>query len=192
MAWTLCTKEDVTLIHPIQESELEDMWSDIVEALIRQHMGQPNLGLTGTVIVNELHNGTGTPMIQVYKPPILSVQAIRLSDLDGTGLAASDFVVFPSGYIQLKYQDFPEGNLNIGLDYTSGSDSVDDVTRLTAVAMVIAIINYRRRGGADSSIKWGTADKKAGEPTPNQEIGLTTHLQMIMKQLLRRPRARVR
>jgi len=191
MAWTLCSKEDVTLIHPIQESELEDMWSDTVEGLIRQHMGQPNLGLS-EVITNELHNGTGTPLMQVSKPPLLSVQAVRLNGEDGLTLGAGDYVVYPSGYIHLKYQDFPQGNLNVSLDYTGGAAAVDQVVRLTATAMIIAIINYRRRGGADASIKWGADDKKAGEPTANQEFGLTTHLQTIMKQLLRRPRARVR
>jgi hypothetical protein len=45
MSWTLCSKADVISIHPISEAQLPDLWSDAVEQLIREHLGQPGLGL---------------------------------------------------------------------------------------------------------------------------------------------------
>ena len=78
------------------------------------------------------------------------------------------------------------------VSYVSGSSVMNDVVRLAAAAMIVAIVNYRKRSGADSSIKWGTADQKAGEETPNQNIGLTSHLVTIMKRLLKRARVRAR
>ena len=186
MAWTLCDKQDVTSIHPILESELKDDWSNVVEALIRQHMGEPYLGLS-QVITSEYYDGDGTYILRVKNPPIISVQSLYINDVL---ISSGDYVVFDS-YIELRSEIFPEGVLNVKLSYTSGSIGVDDVVRLTAVAMIIAIINYRKRWGSDASLKWGDAEQKAGEQSPNYNVGLTSHLVTIMRRLLRR-RPRVR
>jgi hypothetical protein len=187
MAWILCTKADVMSIHPITEAEIKDEWSDMVEGLIRQHMGQPFLG-TSSAIVDEWHNGDGSNFLKPYKLPILSVTSLSINDLP---IALSDCVSFDS-YIALQSQTFPEGVLNVRISYTSGTLEVPETVRLAATTMIVAIINYRRRAGADSSIKWGSADQKAGEDTPNAQIGLTSHLVRIMKQILRRPTLRAR
>ena len=186
-AWELCTKEDVTNIHPINVSELEDNWSITVEALIRQHLGTPYLG-TSQVITEEVHNGDDSPYLRVKKPPIISVSAIRIN---GVVVLPADFIVF-TNHIQLESSLFPRGNANVQIDYTSGSTVVDPVVKLTASSMVVAVINYRKRYGADASIKWSNPESKAGEDSPNKDLGLTEHLTMIMKQLLRRPVPRVR
>lgn len=186
MAWSLCDKQDVTSIHPILQSELQDDWSNMVEALIRQHMGEPYLG-TSKVITSEYYDGDGTYILRVKNPPIISVQSLSVNDVL---IDVGSYVVFES-YIELRDQILPEGILNVKLSYTSGTTVVDDVVRLTAVAMVIAIINYRKRWGSDTSLKWGDAEQKAGEPSPNYNVGLTSHLTAIMKRLLRR-RPRVR
>ena len=186
MAWTLCSKEDVLNIQPIPKSELEDSWSEVVEALIRQHLGTPYLGSTQE-ITGEKHNGDGTQYMRVKSPPISAVSAIRIN---GASLLATDFVVH-NNYIQLVYETFPRGNLNVEIDYTSGSTNIDPVTKLAASSMIVTIFNYKKRFGADASIKWSNPDKEKGESTPNQDLGLTEHLTSIMKQLLRRPVPRV-
>jgi hypothetical protein len=189
MAWSLCTKDDVSNLHPVPVSELRDDWSDMVESLIREHVGQPYLG-TQEVIVGEYHNGDGSHIVRVSKPPILSVEAVYVND---SLLTPSDYVVF-SGHIALKAQTFPAGILNVKLDYTSGTVSVSPTVKLTAIAMIVAILNYRKRHGADSSIKWGASatDNKMGEENPNMNVGLTSHLYTIMRRTLRRSRVRAR
>ena len=188
MSWILCSKEDVQAITPVSEGELQTFWSDTVEALIRQHMRNPNLG-TSEVIVEELHSGDGNTVLQVRKPPIISVQAVRVS---GYAYTAADYAVF-TNYIQMRNGIvFPKGTLNVETDYTSGETVIPYVVKLTAAAMIVAIINYRGRMGADSSLKWGVGEKVAGEDTPNANIGLTSHLSTIMRRMLRRDNLMVR
>lgn len=185
MSWTFCSKQDVVGIHPVTEQELRDEWSDMVEALIKQYLGQPNLGEAVT-ITDEYLNGDGSTVMAVKSPPIDTVISLIV---DGVTLTAGDYVVFES-YIHLKYAVFPRGNLNVVLSYTTKS-TVSEIVRLAAVAMIISIVNYRKRGGADASLKWSSLDSKIGEQTPGVSLGLTEHLNGVMKSILRKPRLRV-
>lgn len=186
-AWTLCSKQDVLELAPGMASELRDSWSIEVEALIRQYLGQPYLGQIVSV-TDEYHNGDGTNILHASKPPIHTVTSIRVN---GTTLLPSDYIVFPS-YVQLIDMIFPRGSANILFSYESGSQDIDPTVRLAASSMIVSMLTYRRRSGADSSIKWGDIEQGAGEPSPNMNVGLTSHLNTIMKRLLRRPRLRVR
>jgi len=187
MAWDLCSKDDVIAFHPVTVAELKDEWSKMVEAMIREYQGQPYLG-TATQVTSELHNGDGTKLLIVRKPPIISVSALEINEV---ALTASDYVIFDN-HIALKSQNFTDGWLNVSVSYLSGATDVSADVRLAAITMVVAIVNYRKRAGADSSIKWGRTEQYAGEESPNLDIGLPTHLNEIMKQVLRRPKVRVR
>ena len=94
--------------------------------------------------------------------------------------------------------EFTPGNLNVSVTYVAGGGLdpngliADPLIRLTAAAMIVAIANYKGRAGADSSIKWGNADQKEGNSTPTFDVGLTSHLRRIMKNMLRRSRLRIR
>ena len=195
MAWNLCSKADVISIHPTQESVLQDFWSDSVEAMIRRHVGNPNLG-TIRAVANEAYSGDDSMILMVKQPPVISVEALRIN---GVPLQASDYLVIPNG-IQLRYQVFSEGNLNVLVSYTSGTyldsitglGNIDPVTRLCAAAMIVAILQYRGRAGADSSIKWGSAEPKEGTNGPNMDIGMVDNLTTIMRRLLRRNSLRIR
>lgn len=187
MAWKLCSKQDVIDIHPCQDEDLKDNWSEMVESMIRQHLGTPYLG-DEEVISEELHSGDGTSMLAVRKPPIVSVSEIKVNDLT---LTAAEYVVFES-YVQLRYETFPVNVLNVSISYTSGGLTIDPQVQLCAAAMVVAIINYKSRMGADASLKWGDPERKTGEETPNLNVGLTSHLQTIMRRTLRRKRIRVK
>jgi hypothetical protein len=187
MAWTFCTKEDVMDVQPITEAELKDSWSDMVEGLIKQHLDQPFLGGL-EIITDEYHNGDSTNILVVRKSPIHSIEALYIDE----GLVStSDYVMFLST-IELKYATFPKGTLNVKVSYTSGSLVIPEPVRLAAVSMIAAMINYRKRYGADASVKWAKPDTKITEDTPNLNVGLTSHLQQIMKRVLRRDRVRVR
>lgn len=186
-AWELCTKEDIGSLHPVNVAELEDSWSLMVEALIRQHLGTPYLGST-QAITAEVHNGDNTPYLRVKKPPIDSVTAIRINEVV---VLPADYIV-SANHVQLEAELFLRGNANVQIDYVSGSTVIDPVVMLTATSMVVAVLNYKKRFGADASIKWSDADTKGGENSANKNLGLTSHLKEIMKQLLRRPVPRVK
>lgn len=185
-SWVFCSRNDVKTLFPAQDSDLPDVYSEMVEGLIRQHLGAPNLGLSVSV-AGEYHNGNGSNVLKVYKPPIISVSSLLINE---AALSASDFVVFPN-QVELVAETFPVGSLNVRVSYTSGSSTIDPVVKLTAISMIIAMVNYKRRFGADASLKWGTADTKIGEDSPSKDLGLTEHLNQIMKQTLRRQRLRV-
>lgn len=186
MAWDFCTKDQVTKVRYADPATIEDSWSDTVEAMIRRHTRSPGIG-TSEVVTNELHSGDDTPILIVKKPPIYSVSELRISS---SPVTSSDFVYFEN-YITLtggKY--FPKGVLNIAIDYTSGGD-VDPIINMTAIAMIVAFLNFRERYGADTSLKW-TNSEQMGEPTPNLNVGLTSHLYQIMRRMLERDRIRIR
>lgn len=189
MAWTLCDKEDVMALYPIDEANLNDIWSELVEGLIRTYKGTPYLGVA-TAIVDEYHNGFGgSDIIVVNKPPIASVQALTV---DGAILSSSDYIVFQNR-IQLIGRTINEGRLNVIISYTSGtlSTSDDPNVRFAAATMIIACINYAGRMGADTSIKWGMTENKEGSPSPNINVGLVTHVRAIMKGMLKREKVRI-
>ena len=185
MAWELWSKEEVISIHHAPLDELPDLWSEIVEDLIRTHLGAEYYG-TSQVITAETHSGQNTNILVVRKPPIISVEELRVSAI---ALVSTGYVIFPN-HVALRAQNFPEGTLNVQIDYTSGTVTVKPSVKLAAIAMIAAIMNYRGRYGADSSIKWGTGDQQIGEENPNVKIGLTSHLTIIMKRLLRREKVR--
>ena len=190
MAWELCSKEDVISITHAPETALEDLWSDTVEAMIRRHLGMPHLGKQVTV-TDEWYSGDGTNILLVRKPPIVSVSSLSV---DGAQLLPSEYVVTDYS-IQLRYLAFTKGTLNVCVSYVSGSQDVgevDPIIRMTAASMIAAIWNYRSRGGADASIKWGTMAGQEGEENPNQKVGLTSHLDTILRRMLKRERLRVR
>lgn len=187
MAWDLCSKEDVMAFHPITETELKDEWSTMVEALIREHKGQPYLGMA-EAIVDEYYNGDGTPLLIVRHPPIISVSALAINE---SALSESDYIVFDH-HIALKSMTFSQGWMNVKTSYLSGTTNVPPDVRLAAITMITAVAQYRKRAGADASIKWGNTEQYAGEKSPNMDIGLPTHLQQIMKQVLKRSHVRVR
>lgn len=182
IAWQLCSKEDVTIIHPVPISELEDEWSLMVEAMIRQHLGEPYLGTTET-ITDEWHNGDGTNILSVNSPKIVSVSSLTIN---GVLLDADDYVLFDA-YVELKAQTFPHGILNVKISYVSGDTDITQVVRLAAITMVVAVLQYRRSWGADTDIKWKNPQEDLGGTTPNYNVGLTSHLQAILKRVLRRP-----
>lgn len=190
MAWTFCEKEDVTSIYPINVAELEDRHSDFVEAMILQYKGNPYIGSPVTV-TDEYHNGDNTDILQVKKPPIISVSSLSISD---AVLLPADYVVFPY-YIQLKAQRFPRGRLNVKVTYESGvaAGNIDPQVSFCAALMIEAIINHRSRLGADDSVKFNRdVEKMYGAGVSTLSIGLVNHLRGIMHALLRRDKVRVK
>lgn len=187
MAWTLCSKEDVMDLHPISEPDLKDSWSEMVEGLIRDHMGALYLGTT-SVISSEYHNGDGTDTLVVNKPPIVSVQSLYVN---GASYTASYYIVFENRIQLIEGVNFPVGRGNVVISYTSGSATVDDQIRLTAAVMIVAIINFKGRQGADGSLKYAQASQREGEPTPVRSVGLINHLKAIMKESLKREKVMI-
>lgn len=185
MAWTLCSKEEVAAMYPVLTGNLDDTWSEFVEGLIRQHMGQPYLGVE-TTVTDELHNGTGTAVIRVNHPPIASVTSL---EIEGTALASSNYTVDNNVIYLLNDLLFPVGIKNVAVTYVSGvaAGSIPYEVRFCAATMVIAIMQFKSRVGSDSSIKWSDLDAKIGAQSTTAQKGLVSQLNLIMQGTLRRP-----
>ncbi len=195
MPWTFCTKADVISIHPTNEAALADLWSDAVEDMIRQYLGTPFLG-QNIPVVGELHNGDRSTYLMVNNPPVVSVEQVIIN---GTQLTPTDYQVTTHG-IELKREVFPEGYLNAQIDYTSGGGGLDangqptvsPIIRLCAAAMIVSVLTFRGRAGADSSLKWGNTPVKEGGETVTIDMGMADHLSRLMKRMLRRDKLRIR
>lgn len=195
MAWSLCTKEDVASIFPVSAAALQDFWSDAVEALIREHLGAPYIGLSDVAIIDEVYSGDGTRRLMLRSLPIISVESLVISGL--TSEAAS-YVVSSTGIV-LVYTEFPVGVGNVKVSYTVGSQAgaggnitIDPIIRLCAATMVAAIATFKGRGGSDASVKWASAGQREGGPAPMLESGLITGLNKIMRNMLKRKRLRIK
>lgn len=187
MAWTFCTKDQVVATRHFNPDQLEDDWSNTVEAMIKRYLRSPYLGTT-QAITGELYSGDNTPVLVVKKPPIYSVEALTVSDL---ALQSSEYAVFPGHIMMLGGRYFKEGVLNISLNYTSGGD-VDPIVNMTAVAMIVAFVNFKERYGSDVSLTWGlSSEDKVDGSTANLNVGLTSHLTQIMKRMLERNKLRI-
>jgi len=187
MAWTFCSKEDITLMYPIEESDLEDAYSELVEGLIQEHQGTPYLG-SSTLVSDEYHDGDGTDSLAVHKPPIVSVSSLEVNT---AALTASDYIVKDTT-IQLKYQTFPSGRANVKISYYSGqTTNIPQSVRLAAMTMIVALLTYKNRYGADGTLRFAQSPTREGEMTPVFSMGVITHLKGIMKNLLRRDKIMV-
>lgn len=189
MAWTLCSKDDVLSIHPTNTNALKDFWSDAVEAMIRGHLGMPYLGRQ-VQVTGEKHDG-GVNTIVLRRPPVLSVIGVYVDGMP----VPQGWWFLDGNAIRTRSGIFPPGEGNIEVDYLSGSvtpEDIDPIIRLTAATMIVAILNYRGRMGADASLRFAVdSGTKEGEATPNVNIGLTSHLHAIMRRMLRRHTLRV-
>ena len=158
--------------------------------MIRRHLGNPNLGTT-KVVNNEAYSGDDSMIRRLKQPPVLSVESLRIN---GVPVQLDEYMVISNG-IQLKYQVFSEGTLNVLVSYTSGTyldpdtglSNIDPVVRLCAAAMIVAILQYRGRAGADASIKWFDAEQKEGSNDANMDIGLVDNLTRIMRRYAATP-----
>lgn len=252
MAWVICSRQDVQDLANIPQNALPDSWSEMVEGLIRQHVGSPYIGKTETT--SESHTGTGDGIITVDRSPIAYVNSIYINGIeyldeytvnettitiptanydsgdvaivnyeslgitisetqsiyeatyvirvrkgpiisvtsltvDSVALTADDYYVDHSN-IFLKTRKALAGNLNVEVTYVSGTATINPTYRLAAIAMIIALYNYKQRSGADSSIVWADPDVKAGEKTQSKSTGLLDHLQRIMMSTIRRNKVR--
>ena len=176
MAWTLCTEQDARDIQTLPEI-IPDSWSDFVEGMIREHIGQTQLGLP-TTSFTEYISGDNTTLIRLKNAPIIAVSSLTVT---GVAVASADMYV-GSYYVQLLEGSFTLGTRNVIISYTAGGGTVSADVQLSAAMMIVAMSNYYGRYGADTSIKWATSDgQRAGEETGNEKLGLSGHLRAIMR-----------
>jgi len=186
LAWTLCSKQDVAVLHHIEVTSLQDAWSEMVEGLISEYMGSP--AIVQDTTYTETFDGDGKDIITVRRPPIKTVTSVSFS---GTSISSGDYEVGDT-IIKLLYYGTPAGSRNVEVVYVSGySDDVPASVRLAAAAMIAAISNHYGRFGADTSLKWADVQDTRTSNTPTKAGGLITHLESIMKSIIRRNKIRV-
>ena len=129
-----------------------------------------------------------TWVISVRKGPIISVTSLVLDDIT---LTDADYYVDHNNIFLRTYQA-QAGNLNAKITYISGRSEIDEPYRMAAIAMIIAIYNYKQRGGSDASMVWSTDPKEMhGEMSASKNFGLLDHLNYIMMSTVRRNKLRI-
>jgi hypothetical protein len=105
------------------------------------------------VIVGETHDGRGTTFITVKRPPIVSIQELKigvaapfvtLSTSEYTYYADSGIIqiisrpsLIPPFYWTLAAKIFPEGENNVSVSYTGGPTSVPESVKLACKMQVV-------------------------------------------------------
>jgi len=157
----------------------------MVEGMIREFIGRPQLGLT-TTSFTETKSGDGSTWMRLKHTPIVAVSQILVSDV----AVDADNIYVGEYYVQLKNNlSFTRGVRNVDITYTAGSGDVTADIRLAAATMIVAINNFYGRQGSDSSLKWSTmtdSKDKGGEPSPDKNLGLASHLDGIMKSMIKK------
>ena len=194
MSWNIVSKEEAQELGGVSRKALRDEWSDMVEDLICDYVGYDYIGTT-ELVTDEAHDGSGTPVLFVDRPPIVSVSEVKIG---GTTLSSSAYRVYDH-FIQLvgggqsrisKAIDgplnvFPVGQQNIEIAYTSGLAEVPGKMKLAAAQMITEIAHYQKRGAAQGSVKYVPPERTDGEErSMQQRYGLSGALYMIMRETL--------
>jgi len=190
MAWTIATKEDVLSIYKIDITSLQDQWSVAAESLLLNYLGKENVAdITTTSNFIEYISGTdGRVLITNY--PIGTLNSISIDD---TLRDATDYTIIGREIVaNLSTANpgantyFPKGYRNIVIDYQSSVPN-KEIYKLAVMTMIAAISNYEGRKGADRDLEWGNLSQQfSGGDTVNQNIGLISHLNAILDQLIGR------
>lgn len=188
MAWTLCSKAQVTSIYKINESMLDDFWSDTVESMIRSYIRAPYLGLS-EVTITERHSGDRSPVISLNNPPVTGVSSVKVN---GSVIDASRYSFVSTAVALTDGKSFPEGILNLEVTYTTGGGDVPSKVQLAAATMVASIAIFEGRAGSDGSIKYGDLPEFLGGDTAVKDVGLVTYLKYIMTSMLDKYQIRIR
>jgi hypothetical protein len=186
MPWTFCSKQDVLDVYDVSEGSLKDYWSVIAEAFVRTHMGSRYLG--NSTALTEYYDGNDSGVLVLRNPPISSVTSVYIDD----ELISSDtYLVTETAIWFLSGQIFPKGNMNVKVAYTSGGSSISTEVRIATTFMVVAVAQYFSSLATDTELIFTNAER-LGDVPPNINIGLISHLNAIMRGLLKRYRINVR
>jgi hypothetical protein len=194
MAWTLVSKATVATLHQLDTNDLQDVWSNWVEALIQEHMGYESIGVT-TTITGEKLDGNGTPILYVKKPPIVSVTSLSI----GSPISSTSYEVY-ADYIQLVGTEqtalsaaiyggvsvFPKGQKNITISYESGLVSVPPLVEFAAAEMIAEITKFYQSAAANNNTKFLPTRVNRDGRDIMLDRGLAATVKGIMATLLRK------
>lgn len=187
MAWTVATKQDVLSLFTIDVDSLKDEWSTFAESFLLEYLGKDSVSdITTASNFNEYKSGTdGQVLLMQY--PITVLNSITVDDVSqdinnystvGRELIANESTTLPD-----EWTYFPKGVRNIVVDYDS---TVPDqkIYSFAVVMMIIAMILYEGRKGADADFEWGTVTQEFTGTTGNQRLGLVGNLNAILDELI--------
>lgn len=187
-AWTLCSEQDVRDLQTMPAT-IPETWSEMVEGMIRQYTGLTMLGLDTDTFTQYL-SGDNSTIIRLKKSPIIAVSSLTI---DSVAVASADMYV-GSYFVQLLNGSvFTYGTRNVIVTYTAGGGDISTDIRMSAAQMVVAVNNFYGRGGSDASIKWSTMTdgERGGEDSATKNLGLSGHLESIMKATIKNKRIKI-
>lgn len=140
----------------------------------------------GITVVEEQSIYEATRVITVRKGPIMAVEELIVDNLV---LTPAEYYVDHNN-IFLRNVQAQAGNLNVKITYVSGRSEIIEPYRMAAISMIIAIYNYKQRGGSDASLMWADGEQEKGQPSSSKTIGLVDHLNRILMATVRRNKLR--
>lgn len=168
MSWEIVTKAEVAELSGLSENDIRTTWYDMVIGILAEESQYDGYDGT-TVITDEEHDGDGTALLLVSRPPIASVASLQIDD---TAMTATGYRVY-NNYIKLKWDAenmlfpvFPVGVGNIKVSYTSGFSTVPADIKLAVLNAIEVIALHKQRGASTANLRYDSARDRDGAPEP--------------------------
>ena len=175
MPWQLVTKEEAASCIGINQSAVQDIWSEMVEGLIfedyKHTFGTPTEA-------TELYDGTGTDTLFLRRTPITAFSAVQI---DNTTIPISSFSVV--GNTLIYPGKFPVGTANISVTYTAGTDTVDPRLKFAELSALAYIWKFYVAERGDDSIKFSNAPS-LGTNQYSPRPGLVKKVKEVIRDLV--------
>jgi len=157
-----------------QDEGLDDLIEDLILTAEAQVQDYCRRIFKNAVITEEAHDGNGTAIIIVDRPPITSISELKYGNAEPYTVLESDTYTFypDSGIVQLLtdasiddpedytwLQHFPEGERNVLISYTGGPTAAPAPVLLALKMQVSALWYSRGRDPEAITHSVGTATK---------------------------------
>jgi len=181
MSWEIVSKAEVAELSGLNEADIRTLWYDMVVGILQEN-SQYELYSGSEVITDETHDGDGTNLLVVRRPPISSVSSLQIDD---TAMTATSYRAYDN-YIKLKWDEgnfaFPVGIGNIKVTYTSGFAAVPSDIKLAVLNAIEIIALHKQRGASTANFRYDTARESDGAPEPGVPVA---SLAYTIRKLLR-------
>lgn len=196
MSWELVTRAEVANLAGQDVATLRDEWYDWVVGILKQETGYEYIEGTTATVTDEAHDGNGTDLLVVKKPPIVSVASLSIG---GSGVSSNRYKVYDQYVRMVSTLDdtipsyFPIGVQNVLITYTSGFTAVPADVKLAVANAIEIIMLHNLRGGTTANIKWSVPERTDGADEPPLPVAsLSRVVRNIIRKGIRRKGLRFR
>jgi hypothetical protein len=168
MAWEIVSRAEVSSVSGMNADELRDDWYNMVVGILHE-VTPYELFHTTTTITDEVHDGDGTNLLVVNRPPIVSISSISI---DGVAVSSTCYTAY-GNFVKLSPSEenlltpiFPKGVGNVTISYTSGFSTVPTDIKLGVINAIEIIALHKKRGASTADLRYDSAADQDGSPEP--------------------------